>query len=602
MKKLIFFFAAFAAFVSCTKEPVGGDFGQDEAQVITFKAVAAKSSKSSADADTKTVLVDHSLVHWSNADQVKVGFFPVTGSSKNNIKNKNGIFTATFAEEAASTAWFSMDDWKWDAGNSENASHYRTDGLAVYPATATVSSSRSGNYNPATTEVSYNLPSEQMAVLNSFQSGVNFSYAKVNKDQFSANKATLSFMNGCSLLKLTLPASAENVAMIEVTSNNNVALTGKFGVTDFGGYYKDQPWYNANDDGTLNFSAVSGNTSSSVILKADEDKTLQAGGTYYIVVWPGTHSSGLSFEFTNTDGATCVKSVGQNVTFERAVVERFNFTSEINFVKEPHLEVNKTSLSLNATSGSATFTVLANYDWNVSDNASWLSVSPASGEASLSATTVTVTAENNTDYTSSRSAVITVTAGGLTKTINVTQAAAVKPQYAYLSTLYYAANLSDGQMYVIRRCQNKSNPSNNYYLWSNDSNNNLKVVYNSNVNNTSGNAINIDEVFIFEKYSSSATLSDGNYKSHCAGYLKSVATGKYLKSNMTFTASSKNEAQILGFANRYGSDTTADVDIYLNGTTTTLYSKSDGSMGTDFINNPAQDTRKWIFQTVYKIN
>ena len=602
MKKLIFFFAAFAAVVSCTKEPVGGDFGQDEAQVITFKAVAAKSSKASADADTKTVLVDHSLVHWSNADQVKVGFFPVTGSSKNNIKNKNGIFTATFDEEAASTAWFSMDNWKWDAGNSENASHYRPDGLAVYPATATVSSSRNGNYNPATTEVSYDLPSEQMAVLNSFQSGVNFSYAKVNKDQFSANKATLSFMNGCSLLKLTLPASAENVAMVEVTSKNGVAMTGKFGLgyDELGGYYQDQPWSKATTEGVLKFTAVSGN--SSVVLKAGEGKTLQAGGTYYIVVWPGSHSSGLSFEFTNTDGATCVKSVDQNVTFERAVVERFNFTSDINFVKEPHLEVNKTSLSLGATSGSATFTVLANYDWNVSDNASWLSVSPASGVASLSAMTVTVTAENNTDYTASRSAVITVTAGGLTKTINVTQAAAVKPQYAYQTTLYYAANLSDGQMYVIRRCQNKTSPSSNYYLWSNDSNNKLKVVYNSNVNNTSGNAINIDEVFIFEKYSDSATLSDGNYKSHCAGYLKSVATGKYLKSDMTFTASSKNEAQILGFANRYGSDTTADIDIYLNGTTTTLYSKSDGYMSTSFINDPAQDTRKWIFQTVYKIN
>ena len=595
MKKLIFFFAAFAAFVSCTKEPVGGDFGQDEAQVITFKAVAAKSSKSSADADTKTVLVDHSLVHWSNADQVKVGFFPVTGSSKSNIKNKNGIFTATFAEEAASTAWFSMDDWKWDAGNSENASHYRTDGLAVYPATATVSSSRSGNYNPATTEVSYNLPSEQMAVLNSFQSGVNFSYAKVNKDQFSANKATLSFMNGCSLLKLTLPASAENVAMIEVTSNNNVALTGKFGVTDFGGYYKDQPWYNANDDGTLNFSAVSGNTSSSVILKADEDKTLQAGGTYYIVVWPGTHSSGLSFEFTNTDGATCVKSVGQNVTFERAVVERFNFTSEINFVKEPHLEVNKTSLSLNATSGSATFTVLANYDWNVSDNASWLSVSPASGEASLSATTVTVTAENNTDYTSSRSAVITVTAGGLTKTINVTQEAAAKPKFAVGNSISDASKLKDGGKYVLRAVYGNGSGGiyTTYYFWKVDSDG--KLVHEYRYSDTWGDR-GLEHVFEYKRTGEDG-VTDSNYKAKSAGYWKSLETGKYMSNNFVFDASSESSAQKMAMANKWGSETAEGIDFYKHGTTTPM--STGGSVSGNFGWGGLGDTyRKWVIYEV----
>lgn len=595
MKKLIFYFAAFAAIVSCTKEPVGGDFGQDEAQVITFKAVAAKSSKASADTDTKTVLVDHSLVHWSNADQVKVGFFPVTGSSKNNIKNKNGIFKATFDEEAASTAWFSKDDWKWDAGNSENASHYRTDGLAVYPATATVSSSRNGSYSPATTEVSYDLPSEQTAVLNSFQSGVNFSYAKVNKDQFSANKATLSFMNGCSLLKLTLPASAENVAMVKVTSNNGVAMTGKFslGYDELGGYYQDQPWSKATTEGVLKFTAVSGN--SSVVLKADEGKSLQAGGTYYIVVWPGTHGSGLSFEFTSTDGATCVKSVDQNVAFERAVVERFNFTSDIPFVKEPHLEVNMTSLSFGATSSSATFTVLANYDWSVSDNASWLSVSPAFGAASLSESIVTVTAETNTDYMSSRSAIITVAAEGLTHEIIVTQEAAAKPKFVVGNSISDASKLKDGGKYVLRAVRGNGSGGiyTTYYFWKVDSDG--KLIHENRYSDTWGDR-DFEHVFEYKKTGEDG-VTDSNYKAKSAGYWKSLATGKYMSNDFVFDASVEGSAQKMAMANKWGTETSEGIDFYKHGTTTPM--STGGEVTNNFVWGGLGDTyRKWVIYEV----
>ena len=597
MRKIIFVLAAFAACVSCTKEPIADNIALEEGQTITFEASLSTGSDVE---DTKTTLVDGSLVNWSNSDQVKVGFFPVTGSSKNTINNKNGIFTATFQEETASSAWFKMSNWTWNSGNSENASHYRTDGLAVYPTSAVVSSSRSGSYAAAKTEVSYTLTDEQTALLNSFQSGVNFSYAKVNKDQFSSNNASLSFKNACSLLKITLPSTANNVAMVEVKSNSGAPLTGKFSLSydALGGYYQDQPQYDSN--GILNFTAISGKDN--VLLTAGPGKTLQAGGSYYIVVWPGTHSSGLSFTFTSSDGATCEKSVSQSVTFDRAAVESFNFKSNIDFVKEPNLELNISTLSLNANNGSASFTITTNYDWAAIANVDWLTFSPHYGPASIMGTTVTITANNNTDYTSSRTGVITISAGGLTKTITVTQAAAVKPQYSYLSTLWYAGEMSNGQMYVIRRCQNKTSPTNNYNVWSIDSSNKLKVVYNPNVNNTSGSAINMEEVFIFEKYSSTANLTDNNYRSHCAGYLKSVATGKYLKADMTFTAESKSDAQILSFANRYGSDTTADIDICLNGTNKTLYCGSDNYMSLNSINTPAQDTRKWIFQSVYRIN
>lgn len=431
MKKTILFLAAFAALVSCVKEaPVQEP--EVVKQTIVFEAVAPSSSDES-EADSKTTLVDHSLVHWSNGDQVKVGFFPNVNSGQNTVNNLNGVFTATFDEETSSKAWFSTDSWSWDAGNGEAERMYRSDAIAVYPSSATVYSRRVGTYDDANTEISYDLPAEQTAVLNSFQSGVNFSYAKVQKSEFVANAASLSFINACALLKITLPATATNVASVEITSKDNVALAGKFAIPDGSkGSYKDTPWSKANTDGTLNFSVESGNPV--VVLSAAEGQMLQAGGSYYVVVWPGAHNSGLDFLFTNAEGATAKKSVAAPVTFTRAKVETFNFKSDIDFVKESILEVNQTTLGLNALNGSsAEFTVNANYDWTATSDQSWLTVSPASGEASLADQTVTISATEN-DSPNNRTATVTVKdETGSTKTISVTQQA---PQISI--SMYYS--------------------------------------------------------------------------------------------------------------------------------------------------------------------
>lgn len=82
------------------------------------------------------------------------------------------------------------------------------------------------------------------------------------------------------------------------------------------------------------------------------------------------------------------------------------------------LNVSTTSLSLAAAAGSQTFAITSNVSWSVSDNQSWLSVSPTSGSNNA---TVTVTATANTG-TSSRSGTVTVTGGSLTRTLTVTQA------------------------------------------------------------------------------------------------------------------------------------------------------------------------------------
>jgi hypothetical protein len=83
------------------------------------------------------------------------------------------------------------------------------------------------------------------------------------------------------------------------------------------------------------------------------------------------------------------------------------------------LDVSPTALSFAAAGEAKTLQVAANVGWTASSDASWLTVSPASGTNS---STVTATATANTSA-SQRAATITVTGGGITRTLGVTQAA-----------------------------------------------------------------------------------------------------------------------------------------------------------------------------------
>ena len=92
-------------------------------------------------------------------------------------------------------------------------------------------------------------------------------------------------------------------------------------------------------------------------------------------------------------------------------------------IPEATLEVDKAEVSLAATSGEATFKVTANNAWTATADAEWVTVTPASGDASAEPAEVKVSATDNTE-TEARTATVTVQAGELTKTVAVTQAAA----------------------------------------------------------------------------------------------------------------------------------------------------------------------------------
>ena len=96
-------------------------------------------------------------------------------------------------------------------------------------------------------------------------------------------------------------------------------------------------------------------------------------------------------------------------------------------VETPKLDVDKTAVQVAATAGEASFNVTSNQSWVASADADWVSLEPASGQASEKSVAVKVTAEDN-ETTEARKATVTVKAGELTKTVEVNQAAGAGEQ------------------------------------------------------------------------------------------------------------------------------------------------------------------------------
>ena len=95
---------------------------------------------------------------------------------------------------------------------------------------------------------------------------------------------------------------------------------------------------------------------------------------------------------------------------------------------DPSINIDSPSVLVPAGENTAVLTFTANNDWTVVSSESWCTVSPSSGKASENAAMVTITLDPNTTP-DTRSAKITIKAGGIEKQITVTQAGEeVKPE------------------------------------------------------------------------------------------------------------------------------------------------------------------------------
>ena len=406
MKKVFLFFAAVAALASCAKENPVIENPVSEAQEVTIEAVAAT---------TKTQLVDGTNVQWTPGDKIKM-CFDVKTWVNNNVWT--GVEFQNNGESVSESAFFT---------GSVDVNNVQDYGFVVYPTSFKFDSRTSGGYGENyTTTISHVLPSAQPAVENTFASDLNLSYAPVTKKQVTNNISSktpieVTFQNMCALIKVNLPAENYNVKEILVESASK-GLTGEYSML----------WEATSTKQTLKLNSFKSEVKE-VAIANEDGSNLTPGASYYAVVWPGQHN-GLTFTFTDENGLVCVKNLNKTVNCEVGKITEINVKTLEFKEAEPELTVSTSAMEFGTAQETKSFTFNTNKNWKITtDGSLWFEVSPKSGEASKDAISVNVKCYENTQY-QSRTGNITISAGGLTKTIKVTQAAAVKVVSLSVST------------------------------------------------------------------------------------------------------------------------------------------------------------------------
>jgi mannan endo-1,4-beta-mannosidase len=145
----------------------------------------------------------------------------------------------------------------------------------------------------------------------------------------------------------------------------------------------------------------------------------QSRGNGYIGwSWSGNGGGGTGLDMTVNFDPAQLTTWGNRIVNGTNGIKATSVLASVFGSSTSSLSLSPTSVSLGAAASSATVAVTANVSWTVTDDQSWLSVSPVSGSNNGS---LTVSATANTG-TAARSGTVTVTGGGLTRTIAVSQA------------------------------------------------------------------------------------------------------------------------------------------------------------------------------------
>lgn len=139
----------------------------------------------------------------------------------------------------------------------------------------------------------------------------------------------------------------------------------------------------------------------------------------WLTVSPASGSNNETVTVTATSANTLTTSRNGTVTISGSGITRTIAITQNGTPITPSLTVNPTSLTLgSALNSSDQINVTSNVSWTASDDAPWLTVSPASGSNNE---TVKVTAISANTSTTSRSGTVTITGGEITRTVSVTQ-------------------------------------------------------------------------------------------------------------------------------------------------------------------------------------
>ena len=164
-----------------------------------------------------------------------------------------------------------------------------------------------------------------------------------------------------------------------------------------------------------NQSVTNASGSTAFTVESNTSWTL-SDDAYWLTVSPVSDTGNGTLTATFTENTTTTQRIGTITVTGGGITRTVTVTQSATAFT---LTVTPSNQSVTNASGSTEFTVESNTSWTLSDNAGWLTVSPISGTGNGA---ITATYKENTT-TAQRIGTITVTGGGITRTVTVTQSA-----------------------------------------------------------------------------------------------------------------------------------------------------------------------------------
>ena len=262
-----------------------------------------------------------------------------------------------------------------------------TNNLVVAPTTLSLAAAASSSAVAVTANVSWTVTDNQTWITASPTSGANngsFTVSATANTGTAARTGTVTVTGGGLTRTIAVTQAAPTA--------NNLALSQT----------------------ALSFASAA--SSSAVNVTANVSWTVTDNQTW-ITASPTSGANNGSFTVSATANTGTASRTG-TVTVTGGGLTRTIAVTQAGQSTTTTLNVSTTSLALGSGATSGTFSITSNVAWTVTDDQSWVTVTPTSGSNNA---TVTVNATANT-ATTSRTGTATVSGGGLTRTVSVTQA------------------------------------------------------------------------------------------------------------------------------------------------------------------------------------
>jgi hypothetical protein len=170
------------------------------------------------------------------------------------------------------------------------------------------------------------------------------------------------------------------------------------------------------DQTTMSIGYETGLSSTFELTSANVNWTISVDATW-LGVNPASGSTSQTITITTTEENPATSSRNATITITGGEITR---TISVTQDGAPLLEVSPSGINLSWQNGSSSTINItsANVNWIVSGTPSWISANPLSGSGNQ---TLTVTASSDNPTSSQRSASFTISGGGITRTVSVSQ-------------------------------------------------------------------------------------------------------------------------------------------------------------------------------------